>query len=142
MNTKLNLLAPALMAWSLTATLHAETMTPETLAAPGASVAYSAPTYAPAIRGWKISLAPLAASQVLDMTSSWGMRELNPALASADGSFGMKAVSTKIGVTAAMVGVEYLLVKKYPKSARILSKINWSGAVLTSSFAAHNYMIR
>ena len=94
------------------------------------------------MRAWKISLAPLVGSQVLDITSSLGTRELNPVLASADGSFGMKAMGIKIGVTGAMMGVQYLLAKKYPKAARVLAKINWSGAALTSGFAVHNYAIR
>ena len=94
------------------------------------------------MKAWKISLVPLAASQVLDINSGWGRRELNPLLASSDGSFGMKGATIKIGLTAAMVGVEYVLIKKYPKTARIFSTVNWSGAAVTSSFAAHNYLIR
>lgn len=91
---------------------------------------------------WKWSLAPLAASQVLDIASSYGMRELNPALAGADGRFGAKAAAMKIGVVGALMGVEYLIVKAHPGAARVLSKINWSGAALTTSFAVHNYSIR
>ncbi len=95
-----------------------------------------------AYRAWKRSLIPLAVSQGLDIASSYGMRELNPGLAGADGRFGMKAVAIKGGATAAIVGVEYLLAKKYPKAARVLSKLNWSSSVLTSAFAVHNFMIK
>ena len=91
---------------------------------------------------WKRSLIPLVASQGLDAASSWGMRELNPLLADPNGAFGGKAVMVKFGATAALIGIEYLLVKKFPRSARMLSKVNWAGAVVTTGLAAHNYSIR
>src|SRR5262249_20024560 len=55
---------------------------------------------------WKRSLMPFAASQALDVASSWGMRERNPLLAGGDGRFGAKAAGVKIGAAAAIVGVE------------------------------------
>lgn len=91
---------------------------------------------------WKWSLAPLVASQTLDIASSYGMRELNPVLAGPRGQFGGQAAMVKIGVTGAFIGIEYLIVKAHPKAARFFTKINWSGAVLTTSFAAHNFAIR
>ena len=93
-------------------------------------------------RAWKISLAPMIAGQVMDVASSYGMREMNPMLAGPDGRFGAKGASIKLGVAAAVVGVEYLMVRKHPRSAAVLSKMNWASAVLTGSFAAHNYAIR
>jgi hypothetical protein len=84
----------------------------------------------------------LAASQALDITSSYGMRELNPMLAGQDGRFGAKATTIKIGGAAAAVGVEYLIVKKWPSSARVLAKLNWASSILTGSFAVHNYAIK
>jgi hypothetical protein len=91
---------------------------------------------------WKLSLVPLAASQALDLSSSWGMRELNPVLAGQDGRFGAQAATVKLGAVGALVGIEYLIVKKYPRTARAFEKINWSGAALTSGFAVHNFMIK
>jgi hypothetical protein len=91
---------------------------------------------------WKLSLVPLAASQALDSSSSWGMRELNPVLAGPDGRFGARAATVKLGAVGAFVGIQYLIVRKYPRTARTFEKINWAGAAVTSSFAAHNYMIR
>ncbi len=95
-----------------------------------------------AYRQWKISLAPVAASQALDVASSYGMRELNPVLAGSDGRFGPRATGIKLGATAGLLGVEYLLVRKFPGSARVLSKINWSASILTTGFAIHNFSIR
>jgi hypothetical protein len=95
-----------------------------------------------AVRAWKISLIPVVASQSLDIASSYGMRELNPMLASADGRFDTKAMSIKLGMTAGIIGAEYLIVKKWPGSARVLSKVNWGSSALTTAFAVHNYAIK
>jgi hypothetical protein len=97
---------------------------------------------AAAIKSWKISLAPLVASQALDVSSSYGMRELNPLLASANGGFEMKGAAIKLGVTGVVVGVEYLIIRKYPRSARVISRLNWTTGIVTTGFAIHNYAIR
>ncbi len=93
-------------------------------------------------KSWKISLAPLVASQALDVSSSYGMRELNPLLASANGGFEMKGAAIKLGVTGVVVGAEYLIVRKYPRSARVISRLNWTTGIVTTGFAVHNYAIR
>jgi len=108
----------------------------------GAKSGYVAEQNSAAMRSWKKSLIPLVATQGLDIASSYGMRELNPMLASTDGSFGAKAAGIKIGTTAAVVGIEYLLAKKFPGAARMFSKLNWGSSVLTGAFAAHNYAIK
>lgn len=95
-----------------------------------------------ALRTWKISLVPVVASQSLDIASSYGMVERNPLLAGPDGRFGTKALGIKLGTTAAIVSVEYLIVKKWPGSARILSKVNWGTSALTTGFAVHNFAIK
>jgi hypothetical protein len=94
------------------------------------------------VRQWKFSLIPLVGSQALDASSSYGMRELNPLLASSNGGFEMKATSIKLGVTGALVGVEYLIIRKYPRSARMISKLNWTTGIVTTGFAVHNYAIK
>ncbi len=94
------------------------------------------------IRSWKRSLVPLAVSQTLDITSSYGMLERNPLLAGPNGRFGPKATTIKLATTGAIVGVEYLIVKKWPRSARVLSKLNWSSSFLTAGLAMHNYAIK
>ena len=95
-----------------------------------------------ALRSWKISVAPLVASQALDVSSSYGMRELNPLLASPNGGFEMKGAAIKLGVTGAVVGAEYLIVRKYPRSARVIAKLNWTSGIVTTGFAIHNYAIK
>lgn len=93
-------------------------------------------------RSWRRSLAPFLATQALDVISSYGMRELNPMLASPDGRFGSKAATIKIGFSGAVLGIEYLVVRRWPRAGSVLSKINWGGTVLTGSIAAHNFSIR
>jgi hypothetical protein len=93
-------------------------------------------------RGWKRSLIPVLASQALDSASSYGRWELNPLLADPSGRFGARAVTVKLGATAAIIGIEYWIIKKHPGAARVISKLNWSGAVITSGFAVHNFAIR
>jgi hypothetical protein len=93
-------------------------------------------------RAWERSLIPLVASQSLDAASSYGYRELNPLLASQNGTFGVKATAMKFSVVAGLIGVEYLLVRKSPKAARLFEKLNWSSSLLTTGLAVHNYVVR
>jgi hypothetical protein len=96
----------------------------------------------PLSASWKWSLAPLAASQALDITSSYGMRELNPLLADRQGQFGVQSAVLKVGVTAGLIGVECLIVKVHPSSAGMFTKLNWAAAGLTAGFAVHNFAIK
>jgi hypothetical protein len=70
------------------------------------------------------------------------MRELNPMLDTSDGRFGEKGAGIKQGASAGLLGGEYLIVRKYPRSARVFTKINWSVSIVTTGFAAHNFAIR
>jgi hypothetical protein len=92
-------------------------------------------------RRWLISLAPLTASQSLDAASSWGLRELNPVLAGPEGRFGVKAASVKFGVVGALVCAEFLLVKKFPASAKFFTAVNYATTGVTTGLAAHNYAL-
>jgi hypothetical protein len=94
------------------------------------------------LRAWKISLIPVAVSQGLDVYSSYGMRELNPLLAGSDGGFGGRAAILKLGVTGALLSVEYLVIRRHPQSARVFSKLNWAGSIATTGLAAHNLAVR
>ena len=95
-----------------------------------------------AYNAWKRSVAIVAASQVLDVTSSYGMRELNPLLADSSQRFGMKAAGIKLGASAAILAAQYWMVKTHPGKARRMTILNYAGAALTSAFAAHNFSIR
>lgn len=90
---------------------------------------------------WLLSLGPLVASQSLDAASSWGLRELNPVLAGPDGRFGTKATAIKFGVIGGLTGAEYLLVKRFPASAKFFTAVNYTMAGITSGLAVHNYQL-
>jgi hypothetical protein len=96
----------------------------------------------PGRRAWAWSLAPLLATQALDSASSYGMRELNPLLADPNGGFGVKAAVLKFAVVGALIGAEYLILRKSARSARLFALLNWSGAGVTAGLAVHNYAIR
>ena len=118
----------------------------ETLLAPPPSTLAAArefmePAEAKWRKRWAISLAPLAVSQSLDAASSYGRRELNPFLAGSHGDFGTKATGVKFGVTGALVGVEYFLVKKYPRSVKFFTVVNWTAAGATTGLAVHNFRL-
>ena len=55
---------------------------------------------------WKLSVAPVFASQALDVASSYGMQELNPVLAGSDGRFGAKGAGIKLAATGGLLGIE------------------------------------
>jgi hypothetical protein len=93
-------------------------------------------------RVWMWSLVPLVASQALDSASSYGMRELNPALADRDGGFGVRSTVLKFAVTGALIGVEYLIVRKSERSSKLFAVLNWTVAGVTTGLAVHNYAIR
>ena len=90
---------------------------------------------------WLISLAPLVASQSLDAASSWGLRELNPILAGPDGRFGLKATAIKFGVIGGSMGAEYLIVRRFPASAKFFTVVNYATTGVTSGLAVHNYRL-
>lgn len=70
------------------------------------------------------------------------MREMNPTLASSNGRFGAQSAALKIGITAGVIGLEYLMVHKHPRAARLLWKMNLASAGVTAGVAAHNYSLR
>ncbi len=90
---------------------------------------------------WKISLAPVIASQALDAYSSYGLRELNPVLAGPDHRFGYESALLKLGIAGTLMGVEYLVVRKHPGAAKLLWKLNLASAAVSGATAAHNFSI-
>ena len=113
---------------------------PATIPPAGASVETAA--RAAWQKRWTVSLVPVVASQALDVASSYGKRELNPVLAGPNGGFGTKATGLKFGAAGALIGVEFLLVKKFPRSAKLFTVLNWSTSAATTGLAVHNFTLR
>src|SRR5690242_18945501 len=72
---------------------------------------------------WKASMFAMGAANALDMHSSWGKHELNPALGGRTSTFGTQGALIKLGLQGGLMGVEYLLTRGHPsgKMYRVLS---------------------
>jgi hypothetical protein len=92
---------------------------------------------------WRWSVTSLAVANALDVQSSWGKHELNPALAGPGGTFGRNGALLKIGFQGGLLGVECLLTRGHPspKLFRVLSVLNFGISAGTIGVAAHNYTI-
>ena len=90
---------------------------------------------------WKASLASLAIANVMDVHSSWGKHELNPAMAGPNAQFGGRGALIKLGLQGGLMGVEYLITRGHPsgKLYRVLSVINFGAAGANAAVASHNY---
>jgi hypothetical protein len=106
------------------------------------TLADATPTLSDAARKrWELSLIPLLAAHSLDAGSSWGHRETNAFLAGSDGGFGMKAAGIKFGLVGTAIVAEYFLMQHHPKLANFIVRANRTNAVLTTAFAAHNFIV-
>ena len=100
----------------------------------------------PAVSGqtaWHVSVAALAAANVLDVQSSWGKHELNPTLAGPSGRFSGQSALIKLGLQGGLLGMEYLITRGHPsgKLYRVLTIVNFGAAAAIGSVAGHNYTV-
>ena len=89
--------------------------------------------------GW--SLAALGASQAADIHSSIGMYELNPVVGRGPCCTAAQ-IGTKVGIVAGVQVVAWWATRKHPAARRILSRVNFGAAGLTTAAAVHNYRQR
>ena len=87
-------------------------------------------------RIWKWSIGVLAAANTADVMTSMGRHELNPVLGV--GPFGARATGVKIGIAAAAVGVQYLVLRRRPEAFRKAAYVNFALAGATGGVAAFN----
>jgi len=85
----------------------------------------------------------LAAANALDVHSSWGKHELNPALSSPSGNFGRQGALLKLGLQGSLMGIEFLITRRHPsgKLFRALSVINFGASASIAGVAVHNYTV-
>src|SRR5438876_11285647 len=77
---------------------------------------------------WRVSVASLAVANLMDVHSSWGKHELNPALAAGpSATFGAQGALIKLGLQGALLGIEYLVTKGHPTRTlyKALSIVNF-----------------
>jgi hypothetical protein len=113
------------------------------LSAEDSSIAVAPTAPPPSKTLWRASLAALGAANAMDLQSSWGKHELNPALSGPTGTFGGQGALIKLGLQGGLMGVEHFLTCGHPsrKLYRVLSVINFGAAGVTAATAAHNYTI-
>src|SRR6266446_3587988 len=97
------------------------------------AIVTTAPAPIPVVSGrtlWRASMTALAAANAMDIHSSWGKHELNPALTSPSGNFGREGALIKLGLQGGLMGIEYLITRKHPsgKLYRALSVINFGAS--------------
>ena len=90
---------------------------------------------------WIWSAVALSAASFADVHSSWGKRESNAMLRSADGIFGAKGLGVKLGIVSGIVLSQHLLVNRSPAFAKPLTYANFGMAGLKFGVAARNYTI-
>ena len=96
----------------------------------------------PQLRLWKVSAATLVAASIADSASSFGKCcEANPILASSNRTFGSRGVAIKSASLGGQLLLQYMVARKSPKVARILSFVNFAGAGALTLVAVRNYGI-
>lgn len=84
----------------------------------------------------------LAGASALDVASSWGRCcERNTLLASPDRRFGGRALAIKSGAVGGQLLLQYIVVRKSPKLAKVLGFVNFAGAGALTAVALHNYSV-
>jgi hypothetical protein len=90
---------------------------------------------------WKISIATVVGASVWDAASSYGKREGNPLLRSADGTFGGKGIAMKAGLTGALLIPQYMF-RNQKNLRKIFTVMNFVNTGALTAVAAHNMGIR
>lgn len=83
----------------------------------------------------------LITANVMDVASSWGKREGNPALRNSQGRFGWNGVAIKSGITGSVMLAEHLILRRHPSQHRILGWTNFSLSGVISGVAIRNWQV-
>jgi hypothetical protein len=96
----------------------------------------------PELRLWKFSTAALIAASAADVASSYGRCcEANPILASSDRTFGNRGLAIKSASVGGQLLLQYMVVRKNPRLAKVLSYVNFGSAGALTAVAVRNYRI-
>lgn len=88
---------------------------------------------------WRASLGALVAGSTLDLCSSRGRMEMNPALRGADGRFSMgRGVAIKGGAVAVTALVQWRMAKHHPSAVKGFAVGNAAMAGMFAATAARN----
>jgi hypothetical protein len=106
----------------------------------------SSPSPTPAVnhhtnsRAWKLSLLALAGATSADALSSWGKQEGNPLLRSSNGTFGLRGLTIKSGLTGASFIPQYMM-RNNPKAQKTFTVLNFAETAMFTALAVHNFSI-
>jgi hypothetical protein len=109
------------------------------------------PSDTSARRLWQLSVVTLSVANVLDVQSSLGKHELNPALSGTSGTLGTQGILLKTALQGGLIGIEYFLTRscshgvlqERPRSRlyRSLAIVNFAATGAFAGVAAHNYTV-
>ena len=95
---------------------------------------------------WWLSLPVLVAASAFDAHSSWGKPEENPLLRGSSGRFDGRSLSIKLGISAGILGGEYILTRRFKEDERLENAAylssgasNLVGAAVLAVTAQRNY---
>ena len=91
---------------------------------------------------WRVSAAILGAVTIADMQSSMGRFEGNPLLQSPNGRFSGRGAALKGAGVGAMLGAQWLMLRKNPKAAPWAAGANFAASALTGAVVVHNHMLK
>jgi hypothetical protein len=91
---------------------------------------------------WKVSAAVLSAVTIADMQSSVGRMEGNPLLAGSNGRFTGRGMALKGAGVGAMLGVQWVMLRRNPQAAKYAAGANFAAAALTGTVVVHNHMLK
>jgi len=88
---------------------------------------------------WHYSVVVLTASNIGDMSSSWGELESNPLLKNQNGRFGARGITIKCSLIGSLIITELYLQKKKPKVLKECSILNFTTAGVLTVVSIRNY---
>src|SRR5580698_10267817 len=74
---------------------------------------------------WKFSITALAAANGLDIASSWGKAEQNPALAAPSQKFGTENALIKVAILGGVTGVEWVATRRGKRKGTTFGILNF-----------------
>ncbi len=92
-------------------------------------------------RLWISSVVAIAGASAFDAGTSWGKMEGNGFLASSNGTFGMKGVSIKAAIAAAVLIPQVVVGRHHPQLWRRFTVGNFAEAGMYGAIGAHNTTI-
>lgn len=92
-------------------------------------------------RLYVLSLAAFDAANALDMASSFGRRELNPLLSSADQRFDWSSAGKKLAIVGGINLVQILAVRHHPRAKKLAAVANLVMTGVLVGVAIHNFRL-